>query len=167
METYRTKIKTLEDLKIELERIKARGKKVVFTNGCFDILHPGHIRYLWNARQLGDHLVVAVNSDRSVRAIKGSSRPILGEAARSELIAALEFVDGVVVFDEEDPLNVIESLLPDVLVKGGDWSEERIIGADVVRRAGGEVRVIPFVEGFSTTTIIEKIRTGFVRAGLC
>ncbi|PKN63611.1 MAG: D-glycero-beta-D-manno-heptose 1-phosphate adenylyltransferase [Deltaproteobacteria bacterium HGW-Deltaproteobacteria-15] len=167
METYRTKIKTLEDLKTELERIKARGKKVVFTNGCFDILHPGHIRYLWNARQLGDHLVVAVNSDRSVREIKGSSRPILGEAARSELIAALEFVDGVVVFDEEDPLNVIESLLPDVLVKGGDWSEERIIGADVVRRAGGEVRVIPFVEGFSTTTIIEKIRTGFVRAGLC
>jgi len=167
METYRTKIKTLEDLKAELQRVRAQGKKIVFTNGCFDIMHPGHVRYLWNARQLGDFLVVAVNSDQSVRQIKGPSRPILAEDARSEIIAALEFVDGVVVFDEEDPLNVIESLLPDVLVKGGDWSEERIIGADAVRRAGGEVRVIPFVEGFSTTTIIEKIRTSFVRAGLC
>jgi D-beta-D-heptose 7-phosphate kinase/D-beta-D-heptose 1-phosphate adenosyltransferase len=159
METYRLKIKSLEELKTELEKIKAQGKKIVFTNGCFDLLHPGHIRYLWKARQLGDYMVVAVNSDRSVREIKGLSRPVLGQEARSEIIAALEFVDGVVVFDEENPLGVIEALLPDVLVKGGDWSEERIIGADAVRRAGGEVRVIPFEEGFSTTRIIEKIRT--------
>jgi rfaE bifunctional protein nucleotidyltransferase chain/domain len=158
METYRLKIKSVEDLKSELDAIRDRGKKIVFTNGCFDILHTGHLRYLWKARQLGDYLVVAVNSDRSVRAIKGPSRPVMGQEARSEMVAALEFVDGVIVFDEEDPLKVIEILLPDVLVKGGDWSEDRIIGADVVRRAGGEVHVIPLVEGFSTTGIIQKIK---------
>jgi rfaE bifunctional protein nucleotidyltransferase chain/domain len=164
METYRLKIKSLEELKTELEEIRAQGKKIVFTNGCFDLLHPGHIRYLWKARQLGDYMVVAVNSDRSVREIKGVSRPVLGQEARSEIIAALEFVDGVVVFDEENPLGVIETLLPHVLVKGGDWSEERIIGADAVKRAGGEVRVIPFVHGYSTTGIIEKIQRGKSRA---
>ncbi|RJR34802.1 MAG: D-glycero-beta-D-manno-heptose 1-phosphate adenylyltransferase [Desulfobacteraceae bacterium] len=158
MKDYRLKIKSPEDLKAEVQRVRAQGKKVVFTNGCFDILHPGHVRYLWNARQLGDYLVVAVNSDRSVREIKGASRPIMGEEARSEIIAALEFVDGVVVFDEDNPLRVIEALLPDVLVKGGDWSAEKIIGSEVVKRAGGEVRVIPFVDGFSTTTIVEKIK---------
>ncbi|RJR41054.1 MAG: D-glycero-beta-D-manno-heptose 1-phosphate adenylyltransferase [Desulfobacteraceae bacterium] len=151
------KIKSFEELKTEVKRVRAQGKKVVFTNGCFDILHPGHVRYLWNARQLGDHLVVAVNSDRSVRAIKGSSRPVFPEEARSEVVAALEFVDDVVLFDEETPLRLIEALLPDVLVKGGDWSAEKIIGSDAVRRSGGEVLVIPFVEGFSTTSIIEKI----------
>jgi len=159
MEDYRLKVKSLEDLKSELDRIRGRGKKVVFTNGCFDILHPGHLRYLWAARQLGDYLVVAVNSDRSVKAIKGPSRPILKQESRSELVAALGFVDGVIVFDEENPLKVIQILSPDVLVKGGDWTEERIIGAEVVRRAGGEVRVIPFEEGFSTTAIVEKVKS--------
>jgi D-beta-D-heptose 7-phosphate kinase/D-beta-D-heptose 1-phosphate adenosyltransferase len=158
VETYRLKIKSIEDLKSELEGIREQGKKIVFTNGCFDILHPGHLRYLWKARQMGDYLVVAVNSDRSVKEIKGPSRPILNQDTRSEIVAALGFVDGVIVFDEENPLRVIEILLPDVLVKGGDWSEDRIIGADVVRRAGGAVRVIPFVEGFSTTGVVEKIK---------
>jgi D-beta-D-heptose 7-phosphate kinase/D-beta-D-heptose 1-phosphate adenosyltransferase len=158
MDDYRDKIKALEELTREIRRLKAQGKKIVFTNGCFDILHPGHTRYLWTARRLGDYLVVAVNSDRSVRIIKGPERPVLPQDARTEVLAALGFVDAVVVFDEENPLRVIESLLPDVLVKGGDWPEHRIIGADVVRQAGGEVRNIPFVEGYSTTSILDKIR---------
>jgi rfaE bifunctional protein nucleotidyltransferase chain/domain len=156
---YRLKIK--EDLvaaKDEIDRLKARGKRVVFTNGCFDILHPGHARYLWKARRLGDYLIVALNSDRSVRAIKGPGRPVLGQEARSELLAALGAVDAVVIFDEDDPLRVIQQLVPDVLVKGGDWPEEEIIGADVVKRAGGEVHRIPFVTGHSTSSIIERIR---------
>ena len=158
MDDYRDKIKPLEDLIREIQNLKAQGKKIVFTNGCFDILHPGHTRYLWEARQLGDYLVVAVNSDCSVRVIKGPDRPVVPQDARTEVLAALAFVDAVVVFDEENPKRVIESLLPHVLVKGGDWPEDRIIGADVVRRAGGEVRNIPFVEGFSTTSILDKIR---------
>jgi rfaE bifunctional protein nucleotidyltransferase chain/domain len=156
---YRLKIK--EDVvaaKDETDQIKALGKRVVFTNGCFDLLHAGHARYLWEARQLGDYLIVAVNSDRSVRSIKGPGRPVLGQGARSELLAALGAVDAVVVFDEDDPLRVIQHLLPDVLVKGGDWPEERIIGADVVRQAGGRVQRIPFITGYSTSSIIERIR---------
>lgn len=158
MENYRLKIKTLEETKAQCERFRASGKKVVFTNGCFDLLHPGHTRYLCAARELGDHLVVAVNSDRSVRVIKGPKRPILPEQARAELLAALDCVDTVFIFDEDNPLNMIRQVLPDVLVKGGDWAEDKIIGSDVVKEAGGEVKRIPFVEGFSTTDIIEKIR---------
>jgi rfaE bifunctional protein nucleotidyltransferase chain/domain len=158
MDDYRDKIQSLEDLKPELERIRTRGKRIVFTNGCFDLLHPGHVRYLWQARQLGDYLVVALNSDRSVRAIKGSLRPVMDEKARSEVVAALGFVDGVLIFDEDTPLRVIEFLLPDVLVKGGDWAEEHIVGGEVVKNAGGVVRVVPFVEGFSTTGTLRKIR---------
>ncbi len=158
METYRMKIKTLEEAKTQVDEARSQGKRIVFTNGCFDLLHPGHLRYLWGARELGDFLLVAVNSDRSVRAIKGPARPVLDQEARSEILASLSFVDGVIVFDEEDPLGIIETLLPDVLVKGGDWSEDRIIGADVVKKAGGQVRVIPFVQGYSTTSIIEKIK---------
>jgi D-glycero-beta-D-manno-heptose 1-phosphate adenylyltransferase len=158
MDDYRDKIQSLEGLKRELDRIRAPGGRVVFTNGCFDLIHPGHVRYLWKARRLGDYLVVALNSDRSVRSIKGPSRPVMDQGARSEVVAALEFVDGVIVFDEDTPLRVIEYLLPNVLVKGGDWSEDRIVGADVVKRSGGEVRVIPFVEGFSTTAVVRKIQ---------
>ncbi len=157
MGSYREKIKPLEALKAECRTFRASGKRIVFTNGCFDILHPGHVRYLWEARGLGDRLVVAVNSDRSVRKIKGSKRPILPAEARAELIAALGFVDAVLVFDEETPLEVIEALVPDILVKGGDWAEEEMVGADVVRKAGGEVRRIPIVEGFSSTGIFEKV----------
>ena len=158
MKNYRLKIRTLEETKARCEKLRASGKKVVFTNGCFDLLHPGHTRYLCAARELGDHLVVAVNSDRSVRAIKGPKRPIMPEQVRAELLAALGCVDTVLIFDEDNPLNVIRHILPDVLVKGGDWAEDAIIGSDVVKEAGGEVKRIPFVEGFSTTDLIEKIR---------
>jgi D-beta-D-heptose 7-phosphate kinase/D-beta-D-heptose 1-phosphate adenosyltransferase len=158
LENYRLKIKTLEKTKAQCQRLKASGKKVVFTNGCFDLLHPGHTRYLCAARELGDHLVVAVNSDRSVRVIKGPKRPLLPEQVRAELLAALSCVDTVFIFDEDNPLSVIQQLLPDVLVKGGDWAEDEIIGSDVVKAAGGKVERIPFVEDFSTTDLIEKIR---------
>jgi len=163
MEQYRSKVKDLAAMKREIDQLKAEGKKVVFTNGCFDILHPGHARYLWAARQSGDYLVVAVNSDRSVKAIKAKERPIVPEQERAEMVAALEFVDGVVIFDEDTPLRVIEHLLPNVLVKGGDWPEDRIVGSDVVRKAGGEVRSIPFVPGYSSTIIIKKIGDLFNR----
>jgi rfaE bifunctional protein nucleotidyltransferase chain/domain len=158
MESYRSKIKDQQSMKHEIDRLKSNGKKIVFTNGCFDILHPGHARYLYAARQLGDYLVVAVNSDASVRAIKGGERPVQPQEVRAEMLAALECVDGVIVFDEEDPLKIIEVLMPDVLVKGGDWTEDKIIGADVVKAAGGKVKTIPFVEGYSTTDLINKLR---------
>ncbi len=158
MEKYRLKIKKLPELKREIDHLKSKGKRIVFTNGCFDILHPGHTRYLCSARELGDYLVVAVNSDKSVKAIKGEGRPILSQEARADLLAALSFVDGVVIFDEDNPLKVIQYLSPDILVKGEDWAEGDIIGADVVKEAGGEVKRIPFISGFSTTDIIKKIK---------
>lgn len=158
MESYRLKIKSIPSLKKEIDRLKAQGKKIVFTNGCFDILHRGHTRYLATARNLGDFLIVAVNSDQSVRTIKGPERPVISEDERAEILAALGFVDAVVVFDEETPLELIRYLLPDVLVKGGDWTEDRIVGGDVVKAAGGEVRSIPFVEGHSTTDLLRRIR---------
>jgi len=157
MERYRLKIKELPEIKEEIERFKAEGKRIVFTNGCFDILHPGHTRYLFSARELGDYLIVAVNSDRSVRAIKGSGRPVIPQDERAELLAALECVDGVVIFDEDNPLKVIQYLVPNILVKGGDWEEDEIIGADVVNGAGGEVRRIPFISGHSTTDILKRM----------
>jgi D-glycero-beta-D-manno-heptose 1-phosphate adenylyltransferase len=160
MEDYRRKIRSLPSIKKEIERLKAQGKRIVFTNGCFDILHPGHTRYLWAARRLGDYLLVAVNSDRSVKAIKGEGRPVTPVEERTEVLAALSFVDGIVTFDEDNPLKIIQALLPDVLVKGGDWAEDEIIGAHVVKGAGGEVKRIPFVSGYSTTGIIRKIREG-------
>ena len=158
MERYRLKIKDLKEIKNEIEKLKAKGQKIVFTNGCFDILHPGHTRYLSSAKILGDYLVVAVNSDRSVRSIKGEGRPVIPESERAELVAALSFVDGVTIFDEDNPLRVIQSLMPDVLVKGGDWKEEDIIGSDVVKKAGGEVKRISYVTGFSSSDLIKKIR---------
>ncbi len=158
MEDYRSKIKSLEKAKKEIDRLKSERKRVVFTNGCFDILHPGHTRYLHAARQLGDHLVVAVNSDKSVRAIKGEGRPVLSQDARMELLAALSFVDSVVIFEEDNPLKVIRYLTPNILVKGGDWKEEEIIGAHVVKNKGGEVVRIPYISGFSTTEILKKVK---------
>jgi D-beta-D-heptose 7-phosphate kinase/D-beta-D-heptose 1-phosphate adenosyltransferase len=157
MERYRLKIKELPEIKEEIEGLKAGGKRIVFTNGCFDILHPGHTRYLFSARELGDYLIVAVNSDRSVRAIKGSGRPVMPQAERAELLAALGCVDGVVIFDEDNPLKVIQFLMPHILVKGGDWEEDEIVGADVVKGAGGEVRRIPFTSGHSTTDILKRM----------
>ena len=157
MEEYRKKIKNLPELKKEIEALKANGQRIVFTNGCFDLLHPGHIRYLYAARQMGDYLVVALNTDRSVKIIKGANRPIQSQDERTELLAALSFVDAVVLFDEDNPLKVIQHLVPNVLVKGGDWTEDKIIGADVVKKAGGVVKSLPFVAGYSTTALIEKI----------
>jgi len=157
MEEYLSKIKNRTAMKEAVERVKGRGKKVVFTNGCFDILHQGHVRYLSEAKKCGDYLIIGLNSDRSVRSIKGKNRPLMPVGARAELLAALCFVDGVVVFDEEDPLAIIKYLQPQVLVKGSDWADEDIIGAEVVKKIGGEVRRIPLVPGISTSGIIRRI----------
>lgn len=144
-------------MKSFVERVKGEGKRVVFTNGCFDILHQGHIHYLSEAKAFGDCLIVGLNSDRSVRSIKGEGRPLLPQRARAELLAALCFVDGVVIFDEDNPLTIIEYLQPHVLVKGADWAEKDIVGADIVKKTGGEVKRIPLVPGVSTTEIIRRI----------
>lgn len=153
----RNKILPSEELRNVLALLRATGNKVVFTNGCFDILHTGHTRYLARARALGDILVVALNSDASVRTLKGSKRPINPQADRAETLAALEVVDFVTIFDAPDPYQVIKALQPDVLVKGGDWPIEKIIGRDVVEARGGKVVNVPFVEGASTTGMIERI----------
>jgi rfaE bifunctional protein nucleotidyltransferase chain/domain len=157
MEDYRTKIRNQRRMIEAVETVKKEGKKVVFTNGCFDILHLGHVRYLHEAKNCGDYLVVGVNSDRSVKGIKGENRPVISEQARAELLAALCFVDGVVIFDDDDPLPLIKRLQPQVLAKGADWEEYQIIGADVIRKAGGEVVRIPLVPNWSTSDIIRRI----------
>ena len=151
------KIKNINAIKSIVARLKIRRKKVVFTNGCFDILHVGHIRYLRKARSLGDILVVGLNTDRSVRQIKGEKRPIVPQGERAEVLAALEFVDYVVLFDEPDPFVLIEKVKPTILVKGADWPKDKIIGRDVVEEAGGRVVRIPLVPGASSTGVIEKI----------
>jgi len=133
-------------------------RKIVFTNGCFDILHCGHITYLAQARQLGDLLVVGLNSDASVKRLKGPQRPVNSQDARALVLAALEVVDYVVFFEEDTPYNIITKVQPDILVKGGDYRLENIVGADVVRARGGQVLTIPFVEGFSTSSIIENLK---------
>ena len=138
--------------------VQARGGTVVFTNGVFDLLHTGHVQYLQAARALGDALVIAVNSDRSVRAIKGPDRPVNGEAERAEILLALACVDAVVVFDEETPHQIISTVQPDVLVKGADWGPDDIVGRDVVEKRGGRVVRIPLVEGQSTTTLIQQVK---------
>ena len=152
-----SKITPRNDLKATVDRLKREGKKVVFTNGCFDILHAGHTRYLREARKLGDALILALNSDSSVRSIKGPMRPIVPEAERAEVVAALDSVDYVTVFDELTPLELIEFLRPDVIVKGGDWAEKDIVGAETVRKWGGRVAIMPEIEGASTTNIIDKV----------
>lgn len=139
-------------------RIRATGGRVVFTNGVFDLLHPGHIRYLNDARTLGDVLIVGVNSDRSVRANKGPTRPITPEAERAELIASLRSVDAVTVFDEDTPLALITAVQPDVLAKGADWGPENIVGRDVVEGRGGAVVRVKLAEGFSSTRLIDRVR---------
>ena len=153
----RSKIKTLEELVGARRALGDAGKRVVFTNGCFDLLHPGHVRYLAEARSLGDALVVALNSDRAVRELKGPSRPILSEDERAEVMAALESVTFVTVFDDVSPLETIVAVAPDVLVKGGDWGLDEIIGREEVEAAGGKVLSLPFVDGCSTSDIITRI----------
>lgn len=151
------KIKALEDLLPLIAILRAAGKKIVFTNGCFDIIHTGHTRYLQKARSLGDVLVVGLNSDSSVRTIKGEKRPINPESERAETLAALASVDFVTIFDEPDPYKLIAAIRPDILVKGGDWPVEKIIGRDIVEAGDGQVINVPYIEGASTTGIIERI----------
>jgi rfaE bifunctional protein nucleotidyltransferase chain/domain len=155
------KIRTLNEIIQLRPGLRESGKKLVFTNGCFDILHVGHVRYLTYARSLGDALVVAVNSDRSVREIKGNSRPIVTEKERAEVLAALACVDFVFIFDDPTPKQVIDAIIPDVLVKGADWNIAEIVGRDTVEKAGGTVLTVPLVEGSSTTDIIEKVLARF------
>jgi rfaE bifunctional protein nucleotidyltransferase chain/domain len=140
------------------EKWHKEGLRIAFTNGCFDIVHLGHIDYLEKARQLGDKLIVALNTDQSIHQLKGSQRPINNEYARARLIAALEFVDIVTLFDQLTPILLIQSIRPNILVKGGDYTIENIIGADFVIENGGDVQIIPIIKGYSTTTLIENIR---------
>lgn len=140
-----------------LEQHHRRGERIVFTNGCFDILHVGHIRYLAEARKLGDVLVVGLNSDLSVKRLKGSARPVVPEEERKEVLLALRVVDYVAVFEEDTPLELIKKVRPQCLVKGGDWPTDKIVGSDFVRSIGGETVSLPYIEGSSTTGIIEKI----------
>jgi D-beta-D-heptose 7-phosphate kinase/D-beta-D-heptose 1-phosphate adenosyltransferase len=151
------KVQSRDQIKATAARAKTQGKKIVFTNGCFDLLHVGHLRVLSEAKKLGDILIVGLNSDRSVNDIKGPERPIVSEAERAELIGALEMVDYVTLFDEPDPIPLLREIKPDVLVKGGDWGESGVVGRELVEGWGGKVAVVPFLEGHSTTNIIEKI----------
>ena len=152
-----TKITSLSSLKRKIERLKQNGKRIVFTNGCFDILHYGHTKYLQDAKTKGDYLVVAVNSDSSIKKIKAKNRPVVGQADRLRVVAALGCVDFVILFNEDDPLKLIKSLKPDILVKGSDWSKKRIVGADFVESYGGKVLTVNLVKGRSTSSIIKKI----------
>jgi len=151
------KVLSLEDLKKTLDSREYSEKQIVFTNGCFDILHAGHVRYLTAARAEGDVLVVGLNSDMSVRAIKGSNRPVVSETYRAEVLAGLICVDFIILFDEPDPYRLIQVLMPDVLVKGADWAEDEIIGADIVKKNGGRVVRVTLLPDISTSLIIEKI----------
>ena len=145
-------------LKDKLEELRKKGKKIAFTNGCFDILHVGHVRYLREAKKTADVLVLALNSDSSVRSIKGEKRPLMNEKERAEILAALECIDFVTIFPELTPLELINYLKPDILIKGGDWPEEKVVGREEIKKWGGRVAIIPEVEGKSTTNIVEKIK---------
>jgi D-beta-D-heptose 7-phosphate kinase/D-beta-D-heptose 1-phosphate adenosyltransferase len=149
---------TQSDAVALVKDLREAGRKIVFTNGVFDLLHVGHLRYLQQARALGDVLIVGVNSDRSVRQIKGPSRPITAEAERAEILEALACVDGVVIFDEDTPHDLIAALQPDILVKGADWAEDAIVGRDVVEARGGRVVRIAIEPGHSTTKMVERIK---------
>ena len=151
-------ILTLEEVVLRFGRANRKGRRVVFTNGCFDLLHPGHIRGLELARELGDVLIVGLNSDASVRQLKGPGRPVIPERERAEILAALEAVDAVVIFEELTPQGVIARLLPDVLVKGGDWPGDQIVGRGEVEAGGGRVVSVPVVPGYSTTALLRQIR---------
>lgn len=151
------KIKNSANLSKILSRLRSKGEKIVFTNGCFDIIHRGHVEYLNKAKKLGDVLVIGLNSDLSVRLIKGKGRPINNEDDRAEVLAALYFVDYITKFDELTPEDLIRRVMPDVLVKGGDWKAQDIVGSDIVKSYGGKVARIPFVKGYSTSSLVKKI----------
>ena len=153
------KIKTQKELKRTIAYLRKQGKKIVFTNGCFDILHYGHIKYLQDAKGLADVLVLGLNSDSSVKKIKGAARPINKQLDRARVLSALSCVDYLTIFSEDTPLRLIRLIQPDVLVKGGDWQTEKIVGADFVKARGGQVLAIPYIKGYSTTKLINKIRS--------
>ena len=153
-----SKIFSLDDLKNQVNSWKQAGEEIVFTNGCFDIIHRGHIEVLAQTADLGERLIVGLNSDSSTRKLKGKDRPIIDEQGRAVLLATLTFVDAVVLFSEETPINLISILLPDVLAKGGDYEIETIVGHEIVQNNGGKVILVPFVDGFSSTAIIDKIK---------
>ncbi len=157
LEIIQQKIFTLDHLSRLAHQWHMLSKKIVFTNGCFDIMHRGHNTYLLQAAELGNKLIVAVNSDTSVKALKGKSRPVIDEYSRALNLASHAYVDAVIIFDEETPLQLIETLKPHVLVKGGDYTEDQIVGAKEVRANGGEVIIVPFLDNYSSTAIMEKI----------
>lgn len=155
----KNKILSLNDLRHQVKRWKLLNKKVVFTNGCFDILHQGHMEILSQAAASGEVLVVGVNADASVKKLKGESRPVNNEDFRALMLASLTIVDAVVIFGEDTPLTIIKEIVPDVLLKGGDYTIDKIVGAEDVTKNGGEVKIVPFVNGFSTTELIKKIQS--------
>jgi len=155
--TFKIKIRTISSSKELIQDLKSLGHKIVFTNGCFDILHLGHITYLEQAKAKGDILIVGLNSDASVKRLKGAERPIKDEQSRASILAALSSVDLVIVFEEDTPIDLISAVVPDVLVKGGDYKKENIVGANFVEEYGGKVEIIPFLEGHSSTDLINKL----------
>ena len=154
------KIISLEELKARIESWKANGEKIVFTNGCFDILHRGHVEVLVKTADLGDKLIIGLNSDSSIKKLKKENRPIVDEKSRALLLAAFSFVDAIVLFSEQTPINLIAEIKPDILAKGGDYEIQEIVGHNIVQGNGGEVITIPLTEGFSSTNIIDKIQNG-------
>jgi len=163
MNTYqnvKSKILSIEDLMIEIQKIRQQDLSIVFTNGCFDILHKGHIRYLAEASDMGDILIVGLNTDDSVKRLKGKGRPLQDQGSRAITLAAISFIDYIVLFNEDTPLRIIKSIMPDILVKGGDYDPENIVGYDIVKSAGGRVLTISLEKGYSTSAIINKLTTG-------
>ena len=158
LQNITSKIYSLSDLKIQSDKWKENGEKIVFTNGCFDLVHRGHVEVLANTADLGDRLIIGLNSDVSIQKIKGKNRPIIDENSRAILLASLQFVDAIVLFSEDTPKQLIETIEPNVLAKGGDYKVEEIAGHEVVLQNGGEVILVPFIDGFSTTNIVDKIK---------
>ena len=158
LQNITSKIYTLSDLKIQIDKWKEKGDKIVFTNGCFDLLHRGHVEILANTADLGDRLVIGLNSDVSIQELKGKNRPIIDENSRAILLASLQFVDAIILFSEETPEKLIETIIPNILAKGGDYKVTEISGHKVVLENGGEVILVPFIYGFSTTNIVDKIK---------
>ncbi len=153
-------IRNLSDIKKLREKIRTENKKMVFTNGCFDIVHKGHVTYLNQAKTLGDYLIVGINSDDSVRKLKGKDRPVNNESDRAFVIDNLKAVDDVLIFNEDTPYEIIKEIIPDLLVKGGDWKEEEIVGSDIVKNHGGQVISLQFVKNYSTSILLKKISSG-------
>ena len=158
LKSIKSKMYTLSDLKIQSDKWKENGDKIVFTNGCFDLVHRGHVEVLANTADLGDRLIIGLNSDSSIQELKGENRPIIDENSRAILLASLQFVDAIVLFSEETPRNLIETIVPNILAKGGDYKVREIVGHEVVLENGGEVILVPFIVGFSTSNIVDKIK---------